>query len=74
MGPLRIVGLLLVVFGLVVLAWGGIFWNDRDTVFKAGPIEVQTEDQEGVRVPPILGGISIVAGLVLALMPSRSRV
>lgn len=74
MGPLRIVGLVLVVFGVAVLAWGGIFWNDRDTVFKAGPLEVQTEKQEGVRLPPILGGISIAAGLVLVLLPQRSRV
>jgi hypothetical protein len=73
MDPRRIVGLVLVVLGMVVLAWGGLFWNDRDTVFKAGPIEVQTEEQEGVRIPPILGGISIVAGLVLVLMPQRSR-
>jgi hypothetical protein len=74
MGPLRIVGLVLVAFGIAVLAWGGIFWNDRDTVFKAGPLEVQTEDREGVSLPPVLGGISIVAGLVLVLLPQRSRV
>ena len=74
MGLQRIVGLVLVVLGMVILAWGGIFWNDTDTVFKAGPIKVQTEEQEGVRLPPILGGISIVAGLALVLMPQRSRV
>jgi hypothetical protein len=71
---MRIVGLVLVVLGIVVLAWGGIFWNDRDTVFKAGPLEVQTEDREGVALPPILGGVCIIAGLVLVLLPQRSRV
>lgn len=74
MGPLRVAGFVLVVLGIVVLAWGGFFWNDRDTVFKAGPIEVQTEKQEGVRLPPIVGGLCIAAGLVLALLPQRSRV
>ena len=70
---MRIVGLVLVVLGIVVLAWGGVFWTDRDTVFKAGPVEVQTQDRDGVAVPPILGGLSIVAGLILVLMPQRSR-
>jgi hypothetical protein len=69
----RIVGLVLVVIGIVALVWGGFFWTDRDTVIDAGPLEVATENREGVVVPPVVGIISLVAGAVLLLAPMRTR-
>jgi uncharacterized membrane protein YidH (DUF202 family) len=70
----RIIGLVLVVIGIAALAWGGVFWTDRDTVIDAGPLEVQTEEREGVAVPPALGIIAIVGGAILLLVPDRRRV
>ena len=67
----RIVGLVLVVIGIVALAWGGVFWTDRDTVLDAGPLEITTENREGVAVPPVVGGIALVGGIILLLVPSR---
>ena len=32
----RIVGLVLVVLGLAALAFGGVFWTDRDTLRRRG--------------------------------------
>ena len=69
----RIVGLLLVVLGIVALVWGGVFWTDRDTVIDAGPLEVQTEEREGVSLPPVLGIIALVGGIVLLAIPTRTR-
>jgi hypothetical protein len=69
----RMVGVALIILGIVVLAWGGLFWTDRDTVIDAGPLEVTTAEREGVAIPPILGGIAAVAGIVLLVLPSRRR-
>ena len=69
----RIVGVALVVIGIVALVWGGVFWTDRDTVLDAGPLEVQTEEQEGVALPPVLGILALVGGIVLLAVPSRRR-
>jgi hypothetical protein len=69
----RIVGLLLVILGIVTLAWGGVFWTDRDTILDAGPLEITTENREGIRLPPVLGAISLVGGIVLLAIPSRRR-
>jgi hypothetical protein len=74
MSVTRIVGLVLVVIGIVALLWGGIFWTDRDTVVDAGPLQIQTEETDGFALPPVLGGIALVAGIVLVLIPSRRRV
>ena len=69
----RIVGLVLVVIGFAAFAWGGVFWTDRDTVIDAGPLEVTTAEREGLRVPPVLGGVALVGGIVLLLVPTRRR-
>lgn len=67
----RIVGLVLVVLGIVALVWGGVFWTDRETVIDAGPLEITTEEREGLRVPPVVGVIALIGGAVLLLAPSR---
>src|SRR5688572_5110408 len=67
----RIVGLVLVVLGIVALVWGGVFWTDRDTVIDAGPLQVTTEDREGLPVPPIVGVIALVGGIALLVVPAR---
>jgi len=74
MATKRIVGLVLVTIGVVALLWGGVFWTDRDTVLDAGPIQVTTNEREGVRIPPILGGAALLAGILLVLLPDRKRV
>ena len=74
MSARRIIGLVLVVVGLVALAWGGVFWTDRDTVVDAGPLEIQTEEREGFAVPPVLGIVAVIGGIVLMAIPERRKV
>ena len=73
MNARRVIGLVLVIVGIVALAWGGVFWNDKDTILDAGPLEVTTTEREGVAIPPVLGIIAIVGGAVLLLVPDRRR-
>ena len=74
MSARRIIGLVLMVLGIVALAWGGVFWTDRDTVLDVGPLEVQTEEREGFAVPPVLGVIALIGGIVMLAIPDRRRV
>jgi hypothetical protein len=69
----RVIGVALIVVGIAALAWGGVFWTDRDTVVDIGELEVTTEEREGFAVPPALGIIAIVGGAVLLLVPDRRR-
>ena len=69
----RIIGVVLLVIGIAALAWGGVFWTDRDTILDAGPLQVQTEDRDGFAVPPVLGIIAIVGGAILLFVPDRRR-
>jgi uncharacterized membrane protein YidH (DUF202 family) len=67
----RIVGLVLVIVGVVALLMGGVFWTDRDTLVDAGPVQITTEDREGVSVPPVVGIIAVISGIVLMALPTR---
>ena len=69
----RTIGVVLIVIGIVAFVWGGVFWTDRDTVIDAGPLQVQTAEREGFALPPILGGIALVGGIILLLVPQRRR-
>jgi hypothetical protein len=64
---MKAIGIVLVVLGLVGLLFGRISWTDRDTVVDAGPIQVQTEERKRLPIPPIAGGIMLVAGIVLLI-------
>ena len=69
----RIVGIVLIVVGIVALVWGGVFWNNTETVFEAGPLEVESTEREGVALPPVLGVIALIGGIVLVALPNRAR-
>lgn len=73
MSARRVVGLVLIVIGLIALLWGGISWTQRKTVVDAGPLQVQTDERKTLPLPPVLGGIAVVAGALLLLVPARTR-
>lgn len=73
MAPARIVGTILVVIGIIGLVWGGISWTREETIVDLGPIEAEAETRETIPVGPVVGGIALVAGVVLLVMPARRR-
>jgi hypothetical protein len=73
MSARRIVGLALVIIGIVTLAWGGVFWTDRDTLLDAGPVEITSQEREGFALPPVVGVIALIGGIVMLVVPQRRR-
>jgi hypothetical protein len=71
---MRMIGVALVIIGIAALAWGGVFWTDRDTVVDIGELEVTTEEREGIALPPVVGILAIVGGAILLFVPDRRRV
>lgn len=74
MTPRRIVGLVLVIVGLISLLWGGISWTREKTIVDIGPIEARSQERETIPLPPIVGGIALVAGAILLVVRERTRV
>jgi hypothetical protein len=64
---MKAIGLVLVVLGVLGLAAGGFSWTRNRTVINAGPIEVTAQERESLPIPPIAGGLLLVAGVVVLL-------
>jgi len=67
-----ILGRVLIVIGIIVLAWGGFArFTTKENVAKLGPLEVNKENEHRVPIGPIVGGVCIVGG-VLMLVTGRN--
>jgi hypothetical protein len=71
--PLTIVAIILIVIGIVVLAQQGITYKTQKDVVNFGPFHVTAEETKTVLVPPILGGIALVGGVVLLVVSMKRR-
>lgn len=62
---MKALGIVLVVLGVLGLVSGGLTWTRTKTVIDAGPIEVKAQERESLPIPPIAGGLLLVAGVVV---------
>jgi len=69
---LKLVAVLLIVAGIVALAYGGFTYTKSSHDTKIGPIEFSVKDKETVNVPVWAGVAAVVAGGLLLVIPSRS--
>ena len=70
---MKIVGILLIVLGVIALAYGGFSYTKREKIVDIGPIEATAETRETVPLPPVLGGLALAGGVVLLIAGSRKR-
>ena len=71
MKPAMMIGILLVVLGGLALAYQGFNYTRQEKVIDVGPIHATAERQEHVSVPPLLGGLALVGGILLVVTGSR---
>lgn len=69
----RWVGLLLIVFGVIGLAYGGITYTKKRHAVDLGPVQVKVDEKESVPIPPLVGGLAIAAGVVVLALGGRRR-
>jgi uncharacterized membrane protein YidH (DUF202 family) len=68
-----VIGAILIVIGLVSLLVGGFRWTEDKTVVDIGPVKATAEEHKSLPIPPVLGGVALVAGIALLLVPSKRR-
>lgn len=71
---MKLIGILLIVFGVVALAVGGINYTKREKVLDIGPLEATTETRKTIPISPIAGIAAIVGGVVLVASGKKSLV
>jgi hypothetical protein len=68
---LAIVGALLIVFGVVALAYQGFTFVTRDTVAEVGPINVSADRAHTIFLHPILGAAAVGVGALMLVFGLR---
>jgi hypothetical protein len=56
-----------------MLAYQGFSYTKQEKVMQIGDLKVTADTQKIVYFPPILGGSSIVAGIVLVLIGRKNN-
>jgi uncharacterized membrane protein len=73
MKPMVWIGILLIVLGALVLAYQGINYTREKKVLDVGSVHLTAETQERISLPPILGGLALVGGVVLVIMGAGNK-
>ncbi len=68
-----IAGILLVILGVIALAYQGITYTTSKKILDIGPIQATKEEHKTIPLPPILGGIALIGGVALLLAGNKSE-
>ncbi len=68
----QLAAIVLIIAGVLGLAYGGFTYTKDTHQTKIGPIELTVKDKETVNVPIWLGAGAIVLGVVLLVVRSKN--
>ena len=71
MGGKTIAGIVLVIIGVVALAYQGITYTTQKKVIDLGPIQATKDEHHTIPLPPIVGIVSLVGGIALLATGKR---
>jgi hypothetical protein len=58
-------GLILIVLGVLALMYQGFTYTTHKKVLDVGPIQATKEEHHSVPLPPILGALALIGGVVI---------
>lgn len=66
-----LIAIILIAIGIVAFAYQGITYTTREKVVDIGPIHMTADKTKTFPLPPIVGAIALVGGIVLLVMGSK---
>jgi uncharacterized membrane protein len=70
-GITNIVGIILIILGVIALAYQGFTYTTQEKVAQIGDVKITADKEKSVYFPPVMGGASLIAGIVLVLVARR---
>jgi hypothetical protein len=70
---MKIAAIILIVVGVVALAYGGISYTKEKKVLDIGPIEATAKERKTIPLPPVVGIAAIAGGVAILLVSGRKR-
>ena len=71
MKPKIIIAIILIALGIAAFVYQGITYTTREKVIDLGPLKVTAEKTKTLPLPPIVGAIALVGGVVVLVMGSK---
>ena len=68
----KVLGVILIVLGLIALAYGGFSYTTSEKVVDIGPIHATRDKTHNLPVAPIGGALALVGGIVI-LVAGRKK-
>jgi uncharacterized membrane protein YidH (DUF202 family) len=68
---MRALGIVLIVFGILALVYGGFTYTHQKKVVDLGPIQASKKETSTVPLPPILGVVAVIGGGALLMTGKR---
>lgn len=65
MKPAVIIGIVLILLGIVALSYNRITYTTKEKIAEIGPLQATAEKEKSIPLPPMLGGLALVAGVGL---------
>ena len=72
MKPITLVGVLLIILGVIALAYQGITYTTHKDIVDVGPIHATATEHKTIPLPPVLGGLALLGGVVLVISGNKS--
>ena len=72
MKNLGILGAILIVLGVGALFFGHFTYSETTPVLKAGPLQINSQEDHTVWIPTVAGIVVVLAGLGLVMAGRRS--
>jgi hypothetical protein len=70
---MKIFGVLLILAGILALAYGGFTYTTHKRAVDMGPVQIETKSRHRVFIPPVLGICGIILGGALVFASSKGR-
>ena len=71
MNSTRMIAIVLIVAGVLGLAYGGFSYTKETTGVKLGPLELKVQERQTVSVPLIVSAGVLVIGVVLLVIKQK---
>ena len=71
MKPVTLVGVVLIILGVLALAYQGITYTTREKVIDLGPLKASVDKEKTIPLPPIIGALARAGGVVLVFLGGR---
>ena len=69
---MKAIGIVLLLIGILSLAYQGFTYTTQKKVVDIGPIQATREERHTVPLPPVLGALALIGGVVVLLSDRRN--